>query len=144
MYDDIGLLEYIYQSAKIGQETIFHILELKLEVDEVNSILKNILLNYKKIALSAKTMLERRNKKIKEIGMLSQMLTYMSVKINVSIEENNKDILNIVYQNSRQGVDEITIKLREFNIKSKSIINLAQRYIKFEQDNLDKIREYLI
>lgn len=143
MYDDINFLEYIYESSKIGQEIIGHMIKLKVDNDEINILLKDHLLNYKKIASSSKTMLERRNKKIKEVGLFSQLVTYMSTKFNVSKDNNNKDIINIICQNSKQGIDEINIKLKESNIKSKSIINLAERYIKFEQENLDKIKKYI-
>ena len=143
MYDDINFLEYIYESSKIGKEIITRMIKLKENNDEINTFLREHFLNYKKISSSAKTMLERRNKKIKEIGLLSQIVTYVSTKFNVSISNNYKDIINIISQNSKQGIDEINVRLRESNIKSKSIINLAQRYVKFEQEALDKLIEYI-
>lgn len=144
MYDDVNLLEYIYQSAKISQETVGRIINLKSEEDDLKRLLKEQLLNYKKIASSARTMLERRNKKIKEIGIFSQMITYMSTKLNISQkddETNNKNIVNIICQNSKQEIDELNIKLKESNIKSKSIVNLAERFIKFEQEFLGKLNK---
>lgn len=144
MYDDVNLLEYIYQSAKISQETVGRIINLKSEEDDLKRLLKEQLLNYKKIASSARTMLERRNKKIKEIGIFSQMITYMSTKLNISQkddETNNKNIVNIICQNSKQEIDELNIKLKESNIKSKSIVNLAERFIKFEQEFLSKLNK---
>ena len=144
MYDDINLLEYIYQSAKISQETVGRIINLKSEEDDLKRLLKEQLLNYKKIASSARTMLERRNKKIKEIGIFSQMITYMSTKLNISQkddETNNKNIVNIICQNSKQEIDELNIKLKESNIKSKSIVNLVERFIKFEQEFLGKLNK---
>ena len=144
MYDDVNLLEYIYQSAKISQETVGRIINLKSEEDDLKRLLKEQLLNYKKIASSARTMLERRNKKIKEIGIFSQMITYMSTKLNISQkddETNNKNIVNIICQNSKQEIDELKNKLKESNIKSKSIVNLAERFIKFEQEFLSKLNK---
>ncbi len=144
MYDDVNLLEYIYQSAKISQETVGRIINLKSEEDDLKRLLKEQLLNYKKIASSARTMLERRNKKIKEIGIFSQMITYMSTKLNISQkddETNNKNIVNIICQNSKQEIDELNIKLKESNIKSKSIVNLVERFIKFEQEFLGKLNK---
>ena len=145
MYDDISFLEYIYEKSKIEQELIGGILkkiiELRnIELYNVNIIIKEQLYNYRKIASSAKTMLERRNKKIKEISIFSKMMKHMSVKINITAESETKDIINILIQESKINIDEIIKNSKEAKIKSKSIRNLSDRFIIYEQEFISKLK----
>lgn len=140
MYDDINVLEYVYQTAKTSQEIIARVLKLNIEENRYNEALKQEFNNNKKIALSASHMLKRRKKDPKEISVFSKFITYMSVKKNLS--GNNKEdenIINIVIQNSNQIIDELSVKLKESKIKSKSIVNLIQRFIYFENETLEKL-----
>lgn len=139
MYDDINLLEYVYQTAKSSQEIIARIIKLNLDNSMYNEILKNEFNNNKKISSSASLMLKRRNKNPKELSVFSKMITYMTVKKNITENKRNEDIINIVAQNSNQIIDELSMKLKESKIKSKSISNLIQRYIYFENETLEKI-----
>lgn len=139
MYDDINLLEYVYQTAKSSQEIIARIIKLNLDNSMYNGILKNEFNNNKKISSSASLMLKRRNKNPKELSVFSKMITYMAVKKNITENKRNEDIINIVAQNSNQIIDELSMKLKESKIKSKSISNLIQRYIYFENETLEKI-----
>ena len=139
MYDDINLLEYVYQTAKSSQEIIARIIKLNLDNSMYNEILKNEFNNNKKISSSASLMLKRRNKNPKELSVFSKMITYMAVKKNITENKRNEDIINIVAQNSNQIIDELSMKLKESKIKSKSISNLIQRYIYFENETLEKI-----
>lgn len=139
MYDDVNLLEYVYQTAKSSQEIIARIIKLKLDNIMYNEILRNEFNNNKKISSSASLMLKRRNKNPKELSVFSKMITYMAVKKNITENKRNEDIINIVAQNSNQIIDELSMKLKESKIKSKSISNLIQRYIYFENETLEKI-----
>lgn len=145
MYDDISFLEYIYEKSKIEQELIGGILkkiiELRnIELENVNIIIKEQLYNYRKIASSAKTMLERRNKKVKEISIFSKMMKHMSVKINITVESDAKDIINILIQESKINIDEIIKNSKEAKIKSKSIRNLSDRLVMYEQEFISKLK----
>ena len=141
MYDDINVLEYVYQTAKTTQEILARIIKLNIKNSIYDEALKDEFNNNKKIALSASHMLKRRKKDPKEISVFSKMVTYMSVKKNITeADDTNEDIINIVIQNSNQIIDELSAKLKYSKIKSKSVINLIDRYVFFENETLEKIK----
>lgn len=141
MYDDINVLEYVYQTAKTTQEILAHIIKLNIKNSIYDEALKDEFNNNKKIALSASHMLKRRKKDPKEISVFSKMITYMSVKKNITeSDDTNEDIINIVIQNSNQIIDELSAKLKDSKIKSKSVVNLIDRYVFFENETLEKIK----
>ena len=64
MSEEIEFLDYIYQNAKMGQESIGRLLKTRNKKDEIEDVAKEQLNDYKKIANSAKAMIERRKKKV--------------------------------------------------------------------------------
>ena len=138
MKDDIELLEYLFQSAKSAEETIGRV--LNKDEQELYDIFKEGLMNNRKIANSAKAMLERRRKKIEDISIFSKMLTYMSIKINITEDYNIDDKVKIIIQDNEMRIDDINKKLEDLNIKSKSIINLAKRFIYFQNEVMLKLK----
>lgn len=143
MYDDIEVLEYIYESAIIAIEEISHVLKINNNIENINEILKNIIFNYRKIALSAKQMLERRNKKVKEIGMITKMISYMNIKLNINEEDKVEEVIQIIIQGCNISIDNMIKKINNSKIKRKSIINLANRFVMFEKETIEKIKIFL-
>ena len=142
MKDEIELLEYIHQSARIGQETIGRILVVKDIETKFDVEIKESLNNYKKIVYSAKSMLIRRKKKVRDITMGTKMAIYMSIKRSLSENINDELIANQICKYSEIALMELQDFVKETKIKSKTIQNLANRLIKYEEENIEKYNKY--
>ena len=139
MNEEIEFLEYIYQNAKMGIESIGRLIKSRNKDDKLDKIFKEQLHDYNKIANSARGMLKRRNKETKEIGVMSKIATYMTIKMNLSKENPDKEAVDMVMKGSRMGIDQINKHLQEYRIKSKTVMNIANRLISIEQNNLQKL-----
>ena len=139
MNEEVEFLEYIYQNAKMGIESIGRLIKSRNKDDKLDEIFKEQLNDYNKIANSARGMLKRRNRKTKEIGVMSKIATYMTIKMNLSKENPDKEAIDMVMKGSRMGIDQINKHLQEYKIKSKSVMNIANRLISIEQNNLLKL-----
>lgn len=140
MNDDIEFLEYIYQNTKMEIESIARILKIKKN-DILNSILKEQLYEYNKIANSAMNMLKRRNREIKDIGIMSKIATYMSIKINSKKDNPQKDIIDMLIKEKTIQVDQIKKHMEEYRIKCKTVINLANRLIHLEENHVNILKK---
>lgn len=143
MKDEIELLEYIYQNAKMGQETIGRIMATKNIETKFESQLEETLNNYKKIAYSSKNMLLRRKKKVKDITMGTKMAIYMSIKKSLSEDMTEKNIANKIYEASYISHTEIKEFVEKTKIKSKTILNLANRLLGYEEENVTNYKRVL-
>ena len=139
MNEEVEFLEYIYQNAKMGIESIGRLIKSRKKDDELDKIFKEQLNDYNKVANSARGMLKRRGKETKEIGVMSKIATYMTIKMNLSKENPDKEAIDMVMKGSRMGIDQINKHLQEYKIKSKSVMNIANRLISIEQNNLLKL-----
>lgn len=139
MKEEIEFLEYIYQNAKMGIESIARLIKSRNKDDNLDKIFKEQLNDYTKIANSAKGMLKRRKKDTKELGVMSKIATYMTIKINLSKENPDKEAIDMVIKGSQMGIEQITKHLNEYRIKTKTVINLANRLIAIEERNLERL-----
>lgn len=139
MNEEVEFLEYIYQNAKMGIESIGRLIKSRNKDDKLDQIFKEQLHDYTKIANSARGMLKRRNKETKEIGVMSKIATYMTIKMNLSKENPDKEAVDMVIKGSQMGIEQITKHLKDYRIKSKTVINLANRLISIEEKNLTKL-----
>lgn len=141
MNEEIEFLEYIYQNARMGIESIGRLIKSRNKDDELDKIFKKQLHDYSKIANSARAMLKRRNREIKDISVMSKIVTYMTIKKNLSKDNPDKESIDMVIKGSKMGVEQITKHLSEYRIKSKTVINLANRLMGIEWKNLEKLKK---
>lgn len=139
MNEEIEFLEYIYQNAKMGVESIGRLIKSRNKDDKLDKVFKEQLHDYNKIANSARGMLKRRHKETKELGVMSKIATYMTIKMNLSKENPDKEAVDMVLKGSRMGIDQITKNLEQYRIKSKTVINLANRLLMMEEKNISKL-----
>jgi hypothetical protein len=141
MKEEIEFLEYIYQNAKMGIESIARLIQTRKKDDKLDKIFKEQLHDYNNIAISAKNMLKRRNKDVKEISIMNKIATYMTIKINLSKKDGDKEAVDMMIKGSKMGIEQIKKHLEEYKIKSKTIINLADRLIGIEENNIQKLKK---
>lgn len=144
MNEEIEFLEYLYQNSKICQETIARIIKTRNKQDELEQIIKKQFVEYKKISNSAKSMLERRRKKVKEeINVMGKIVTYMEIKKNIVKDDSISQIALLLAEGSKIGIEHINERLESIEITNKPILNLAKRLIDIEKNNIEKLKEYI-
>lgn len=141
MKEEIEFLEYVYKNAKMGVESIARLIQERKKDDKIDKVLKEQIHDYNNIAISAKNMLKRRDKEVKDLSLMSKIATYMSIKINLSKEDGDKEAVDMMIKGSKMGIEQIKKHLKELNVKSKTILNLAYRLINIEENNIDKLKK---
>ncbi len=143
MNEEIEFLESIYQNVKFTQESIARIIKMRDKNDELNSIIKQQYLEYKKISNSAKAMIERRKKKVKEVGVMTKIATYVGIKANMLNGEDISQIALMLVEGSKVGTEQLNRYMNEYNVTNKNIINLANRLLNIEKDNIQKLQKFI-
>ena len=143
MNEEIEFLESIYQNVKFTQESIARIIKMRDKNDELNSIIKQQYLEYKKISNSAKAMIERRKKKVKEVGVMTKIATYVGIKANMLNGEDISQIALMLVEGSKVGTEQLNRYMNEYNVTNKNIINLVNRLLNIEKDNIQKLQKFI-
>lgn len=144
MGEEVEFLELIYQNTCISDNNLRRIRKERKIKDKFDELLKEISVKYKKICNSLKAMIERRKKRINDISLLTQFATYMNVKINIGNYDNIKNIAQMVIQGTKSEKDEITRLIKEYNLKNKNVLNIANRILDFEMETIDALEKYTV
>lgn len=139
--EEIEFLEYVYQNAKMGIESIARLIQARKKQDKLDKVFREQLHDYNNIAIAAKNMLKRRNKDVKDISIMSKIATYMTIKINLAKSDADKEAVDMMIKGSEMGIEQIKKHVEEYKVKSKTILNLANRLISIEENNIRKLKK---
>lgn len=142
MNGNIEFLNYIYQNAGMGKDTIKQLIEISKD-EEYKKMLQCQLEEYKTIHNIAEKKIEELNKEAKDINVFSKVSAYIMINIKTLMDKTPSHISEMLIQGSNMGIIDITKKINEYPNADKDIIDLANRLLKFEQNNLEKYKKYL-
>lgn len=140
MREELEFLEYLHNIIKLEKDSLSRIIKMRDKEDLLNNILKEQMLKYKKFGISVIRMIETRKKKTNDLSLLAKMASHVGAKMIV--KENDIDsIFNILIKRYNICIEEIKNKVKDNKITSKTIINLSNRFIEFQTDNINTLNK---
>ncbi len=135
-------LSEIYRGAKMGVQTINNLLT-KVNDNKIYDELKYQLQSYEEIANEAYNELEKRDNTPKDISLFNKMSANMSIGINTFINNNPSHIADMLIKGNTMGVTGISKTINKHQNADTAIKGLADRFVKLEQDNIDRLKKFL-
>jgi len=139
------LLEYIYQDCEMATTTLTELLkELQGKDNKIKRTVEDILKEYEKYLKDAKKLLKDHKIKPKKIGMMAKMGAKTGIRENVKKDNSDSKISDIVIQGSVMGIVDISKRIDDFEKEAnQDIVRLANRLLEFQENSVDKLKEYL-
>ena len=135
--EEVAYLENIYRFVKMYQENIILIIKESKTEDDFLLFLLEILNEYKKICRNIKLRLKRRNKEVKDIGVISKITTMINVKTS-KIDDINQ-IKEILKQTCTMNIKELEKLEESYSLSNKKLLNVCEKMISIEKRIVDKI-----
>jgi hypothetical protein len=139
---NIELLNYIYQNAEMGKDTISQLIRI-IDDFQQKQALELQLKEYTEIYNLANNKIKEANKDSKGIGTLSKITTYIMININTLKSKTPSHIAEMMMQGSTMGIIDITRKIKEYESADKDILQLADRLLKFEERSFEEMKKFL-
>lgn len=142
MNSDVEILNYIHQNSQMGQDTLKQIINI---VDDKNfkSMLQEQFQEYKKIFDISVQKLNSLDKDSKGINPLEKISSYIMINLKTLTNKTPSHISEMLIQGSTMGIIDITKKLKEYKDADKDILNLGEKLLKTEQQNLEEAKKFL-
>ncbi|MNJ03052.1 hypothetical protein D3C73_1632290 [compost metagenome] len=67
----------------------------------------------------------------------------MSTKMNIQKDDSHSHIAEMIIKGSTMGVTDVTKHLNKFDDVDSDIINLANKLLKIEENNIEEMKNYL-
>jgi len=142
MDSNIEFLNYIYQNAEMGKNTISELISIAEDASFKN-ILESELKEYNEIFNISSNKIEQAKSKSKGIGTFSKLTTYLMINFNTITNKTPSHIAEMLIQGSTMGIIDVTKRLKEYKDVGQDILALADRLLKFEQQNVDELKKFL-
>ena len=142
MNGNAELLNFIYQNSQMGVDTINQLIGI-VEDEKFKKHLIFQFNGYKEIHQAAQKALNENGYDEKGIGTLDKIKTYLMINIQTLIDKTTSHISEMLIIGSNMGVINAVKNLKKYDDAEAGIINLMKRLLKFEEDNIQKLKEFL-
>lgn len=145
MDENLELLEYIYQNAEMGVFTLTKLLTLINEKEnKIKKIVGEELRKYEMYLKESKKLIKKNKLDAKPNKMMNKMGASMGIKMEVKKDNSDASIAHMLTEGFTMGIVDITSKIDNYkDTVSKDILKLAKEYLKYQQGEIEVLKEYL-
>lgn len=142
MKQDDKLLGYIHQNAKMGTDTIGYMVKVTNDIP-FRKVLESQLNDYQAIVDEAQSLCQQKGDQVAAVPEMTVNATRAMMKMSLLKDDSVQNMAKLLVKGSTNGVIEITQHLKECGEADKSAVYLANRLLKTEQSNIDRMKAYL-
>ena len=142
MNGNAELLNFIYQNSQMGVDTISQLLGI-IKDGEFKKQLDSQLSEYQEIQTTARSLLNKNGYDEKGISMLDKIKTYLMINMQTMTDKTPSHVAEMLVIGSNMGVIDAIKNIRKYQEAEQKIISLMERLLKFEENNIKKLKTFL-
>ena len=139
------LLEHIYKDAYMASYSLQKLLdELKNKDNKIKGDVEDILQKYQEFKEEIEELLKGNGEEVNDPNFFAKMGSTMGIIKEVKTDNSDSSIADMVIQGVSMGSIETEKKLKAYEKDiEKEYKDLAERFLKFQQKSIDKLKKYL-
>lgn len=139
------LLEHIYKDAYIASYSLQKLLdEIKNKDNKIKGDVEDILQKYQEFKEEVEELLKGNGEEVNDPNFFAKMGSTMGIIKEVKTDNSDSSIADMVIQGVSMGSIETEKKLKAYEKDiEKEYKDLAERFLKFQQKSIDKLKKYL-
>lgn len=142
MKENVELLQFIYQNAKMGLVGIDNIKDI-IKDKEFLSLIKEQENDYFEIANTATNLLTSMRQEREELSNIAKVMTFIDARISTMNDSSNTNIAKMMITGNNKGIIEIQEKINNYQGKNNKVLKLAKKLLEIEKRNIEKLKKYL-
>ncbi len=142
MNGNAELLNFVYQNAQMGVNTMKQIIDL-IEEGALKEYLRKQLAGYEEFQQKARKMLNENGCDEKEIGMLDRLKTYLMINVQTMMDRGEDHIAKMLITGSNMGIVEAVQNRNRYKNAEKAILKLMEQLQHFEEKNVEELKKFL-
>lgn len=141
---DAELLQDIYSNVKMGSESIINLLP-KIKNDDMKMFMTSQLDQYEKYAQEVKKQLVAQGIEPKEPNPVSKLGAKIGMEMKSMQDSTASHMAEMMVQGSTMDVTDLLQKVSVYENcpECKNSVSLAKEIVKFEEKNIEKMKEFL-
>lgn len=142
MNGNAEMLNFIYQNAEMGVETLNKLKELA-EDETFKQYLDVQYTEYKKFNEDARTLLNKNGYDEKGIGAMQRIRTYLMLNMQTLVDKSTSHIAEMIMVGSTMGIIDAIKNIKRYDDVGAEILQLMERLLQFEENNFQKMKQFL-
>jgi len=142
MNGNAELLNFIYQNSQMGVATIEQLIGI-VEDNNFKKHLESQFNEYKEIHSAAKKALNESGYDEKGIGALKKIRTYLMINMQTMTDNSASHIAEMLIIGSNMGIINAVKNMKKYSDAEPTILKLMERLLKFEENNVQQLKEFL-
>ena len=145
MDENVELLEYIYQNAKMGVTSLTELIRIINGKDnKIKKIVEGELKGYENYVKDCERLMKQYNVEAKENSMMANLSSKMGMNFEMLKDNSDAKIADMLIKGFTMGNVDIEKIINRYEDDAKSdIIKLAKRLLKFGEENIELLKPYL-
>ncbi len=139
-----ALLSELYKNIKMGSDSIINLMP-KVSSGELRDEMTAELNRYEEFAKEIGNLLYEEGETPKEENVMTKMMSKVGMAMNTMIDSTDSHIAQMMIEGATMGITENTKLLRKYENKSCSekALSLTKQTIKFMEDTVERMKQYL-
>ena len=143
MSADAEMLNFIYQNSQMGVETLNQLIPM-IDNEAFKKRIEAQLKEYEQIHEEAKKLLNRHGYDEKGIGALEKIMAYLMIDMKTQMDKSSSHIAEMLIQGSNMGIIDAVKRINQYEKEAeKEVTALMKRLLKFEENNVERLKEAL-
>lgn len=145
MNEKIEIYKHIYQDSEMSISSIEELKkDLKDKDNKIKPTLDEIIKGFLKYEKESKKILKKLDSVPEEEGMFAKMMANMGIKKEVSSDNSDSHMAEVMLQGISMGSINMEKKIDNYKDKlDHSDLKYAKKFLDFEKDCIVKLKEYL-
>jgi hypothetical protein len=142
MNGNAELLNFIYQNAQMGEETINHLSDI-IEDTPFKTHMRNQLKEYGEMRTAARSMLNEHGYDEKGISAFEKVRTYLMIDLQTMTDRSASHIAEMLIIGSNMGVIQAIRSIKKYGDAEEEILGLMKRLLTTEENNIQQLKNFL-
>ncbi len=142
MNGNTEMLNFVFQNSQMGVDTIKQLMGI-VEDEDFKKVLESQYKEYKEISTAVRTELNNSGQDEKGLGTLEKIRTYLMINMQTLTNKTPSHIAEMMIIGSNMGIIDAIKNLKRYKYAEKNVIGLMERLLKFEEENVNQLKQYL-
>lgn len=145
MDENIELLQFIYKNSEMGVFTIKQLLKnLEDKDNKIKGLAKEELDSYENFKEESEELIEAYDYDVQKNKITSKIMSSMGISHEVNSDNSDSSIAHMLTEGITMGIVDMETKINNYKDKvEKDIMKLAKDFLKFQQEEVEKLKEYM-
>lgn len=145
MNENIELLNYIHEDSQMGiTSSTTLIRKLDNKDNKIKKIVEAELKGYEQFQKDSEKLLKKYKAEIMDASMMAKTMSTMKLNFEVMKDNSDAKITDILTKGFTMGTIDMNKKIETYKDDvRKDILKLAQNFLKFQNENIEILKEYL-